>query len=40
MLAPLAAVLWVGIVPLAEAIRLDHSELEYTPVAFTFGCDD
>ncbi len=29
-----------GIVPLAEAVRMDRSELRYTPVAFSFGCDD
>jgi hypothetical protein len=29
-----------GIVPLAEAVRMDRSELQYTPLAFSFGCDD
>ncbi len=29
-----------GVVPLAEAVRMDRSELQYTPVAFSFGCND
>lgn len=29
-----------GIVPLAEAWRLDRSALQYTPVGLAFGCDD